>query len=46
MFLTIDEDIEKQSDKKTTYLKAGIFVVAMGLLGLVIYFFTQTRVHE
>ncbi len=42
MFETIDEDLKKQADSKTTYVKAGLFVAAMGVLGLVIYFFAFT----
>ncbi len=46
MFATIDEEIEKQTDKKTTYMKAGIFVVAIGVLCLIIYFcFAFTGPH-
>lgn len=46
MFETIDEDLKKQADTKTTYIKAGIFVVAIGVLGLVIYFFAFTGMHK
>ncbi len=46
MFETIDDDLKKQADPKTTYVKAGLFVVAMGLLGLVIYFFAFTGISK
>jgi hypothetical protein len=42
MFETIDDNIKKQTDLKTTYVKAGMFVLAMGALWLIIYFFAFT----
>jgi hypothetical protein len=33
MFETIDEEVKKEADAKTTWIKAGIFVVALCVLG-------------
>ena len=47
MFATIDEEIKKQTDTKITYVKAGIFVVAFGVLCFIIYFcFAFTGAHS
>jgi len=39
MFETLDEEMRKEADRKTTYLKAGLFVAGVFVLGVVLYFF-------
>ncbi len=46
MFETIDDELKKQADTKHALIKSGIFVVAMGVLGLVIYFFAFTGMNK
>jgi hypothetical protein len=37
MFETIDEEMRKEVDRKTTYVKIGLFVAALCVLGVVAY---------
>ncbi len=39
MFETLDEEMRKEVDRKTTYVKAGLFVASLCVLGVVLYFF-------
>lgn len=39
MFETLDEEMRKEADRKTTYVKIGLFVAALCVLGVVAYFF-------
>lgn len=38
MFETLDEEIRKDADRKTTYIKAGLFVAGLCLMGVFLYF--------
>jgi hypothetical protein len=46
MFETIDEEVKKEADAKTSWIKAGIFVVALCVLGAITYFFAFVGMHE
>jgi hypothetical protein len=39
VFETIEEDELKSAEKGTFYVKAGVFVAAIAVLGAIIYFF-------
>jgi hypothetical protein len=46
MFETIDEEVKKEADAKTSWIKAGIFVVALCVLGAITYFFAFVGIHK
>jgi hypothetical protein len=46
MFETIDEEVKKEADAKTTWIKTGIFVVALCVLGAIAYFFAFVGIHK
>jgi hypothetical protein len=46
MFETIDEEIKKEANAKTTYIKVIIFAAAICVLGAIAYFFAFMGMHK
>ncbi|HMD99439.1 MAG TPA: hypothetical protein VKM93_19190 [Terriglobia bacterium] len=46
MFETIDGEIKKEANAKTTYIKVVIFAVAICALGAIVYFFAFMGMHK